>query len=210
MNYTARSKKTAAVTVVAVLAMICLSAAVIPEIANRYGLKVPGILSGLWRPVFWTSLAACLVITGRYLLTSFTYVLESDYSEFEDSTDQMYSFADMPDYVLGSPVYHSDSLYFAVYKKAGLGRNIKDFDMPVRSFVSCIDVTLRSVFPWKAALRKYKERDPDGKLGKLYDYTTSFTFRKAVLLVFSDGEQDSGILLDAGNPVSDYFRNRFS
>lgn len=206
MYHTAYSRNTAAFVTVLILAIICLIAALFPVVSAGYGLQVPRLLSALWRPVFWISLGAGLVIAGRFLMTRFVYALRLSSDPLPDDTG--YAYEGAPGYILDTPVYRSDSLDLLILKKVGLGKEFTDFDMPVTSFVSCAEVNIRSVFSRKSALTACEKEAPGLVPERLYDYTTPFSSHSALLLVFNDGERRTGLLIDDGNQVAGYFRKR--
>ena len=206
MLHTAQKKNMSALVVVLILTIICLCSALAPVITDRYDLRISRFLEALWRPLFWISLASAIVIAGRFLMTRFTYAIRLSSDQYPDENGYVYEGA--PEQILGTPVYRSDELDFLVLRKTGLGRELKDLDLPVRSFVSFLEVKLRPFSPKGQVCRSDSENTDPLTPSKLYNYTSSFLSRKAALLLFSDGDRDIGVMIDDGNPVSEYFRKR--
>ncbi len=161
----------------------------LPAPAKALGLAVGApLLFGLLSLPFWFGGLYCFM---RYRLLSFTYEIG-----YEDGLAPALSYSYDPAKRTLSPIdtpYALPEGDLVVTKRMGRSKPFVDCRLSLANLTEVIPLD-RKGGPSLKELRR--SRAKQGEPFALYDYTLSFHWRRATLLLFSEGEGSVGILLE--------------
>ena len=184
MNYTTVQKNGGLLTAVVagLFALAVIFCSVQPAL-TILGKTVP--------PVIFFGIGLILSITAiylilRYRMTQFEYVIKK--------RDDGYS-GEIMERAFGD----NAPLDFVVYKAMRTRLASMECVLALSDFVEAVPLE-RGVRTKRDVLRAYEKEG-----FSYYDYTLTFLAKKTVELVFADGEKFVGIIIEADNPVADFF-----
>ncbi len=185
MRYTPVQKNRWAIFISAVMFSIGGIAHLLPSVLEAYGISV-------FEPIY-NLVAAFFVISGlyvilRHLMVSFTYIIGArGGSDCESS----FAFAD---------VAFAEYLDFAVVKMKQGRVGVTQCVFSLGELVAAIPLDDRGT------KKRVRERYSDGGF-KFYDYTVTLGRADRIILVFTDGEGHTGVMIEPDRSMEEYLKS---